>query len=705
MMAKEIDSGLICLGIIANLFQTPFDLEQIKMNFVVKEKMDKTAFLRAAQKIGFKAKLINVKAEKIPYLPLPAVVPLTTGDYIVLLKADEEKILVFDPHYQKPITISQAEFSQVWSEEIILMKRRFSWQGMGEHFNLNWFIPVFGKYKRFFLEVIVASFFLQIMALVSPLFTQVIIDKVLVHRGISTLDILVLGILIISLFNAVMSIVRGYLLNHTTNKIDAILGAKLFRHITALPLRYFELRRVGDTVARVRELENIRQFITGSALTVILDTFFALVFIVVMFAYNTTLSIIALLALPIYILLSIIVTPLYRKQLQEQFNAGAESHSYLVETVTGIQTVKSLNIETKFNNKWEEILAKYVKISFDTSFVALIASNIGQFIQSFFNLIILWYGARLVMAGNLSVGQLIAFQMLAGQVNAPVLRLVNLWQSFQQTRISVERLGDILNSPLEPAASAKRSTLPVLRGDIEFVKTNFRYRQEGSLILNEVTLDIPAGSRIGIVGRSGSGKSTIAKLIQRLYLPNTGHILIDGVDLGQIDINWLRRHIGVVLQDSFLFNGTVRENIAITKAQATMEEIVAVAKLAGAHDFILELPEGYDTSVGERGTSLSGGQKQRIAIARALLNEPKLIIFDEATSALDYESERLIMQNMDKIAIGRTVIMIAHRLSSVKDCDKIFVLEQGRIVESGNHTLLMQQKGLYHYLYTQQERK
>jgi ATP-binding cassette, subfamily B, bacterial HlyB/CyaB len=701
---KQIDTALVCLVTVAKLLGIPADEEQLRRAYVMGgASMDTTSLVRAAKELGLKSRLVDTKPEKLMKTPLPAIAILKNGNFIVVLKTDGAKLLLFDPYRERPLTLPVENFVKAWNGQMVLITKRFSLKDASSQFNFTWFIPVVLKFKRFFGEVILASFFLQLFGLVSPLFTQVIIDKVLVHRGVSTLDILALGLLLIGLFEAWMGILRTYLFSHTTNKVDVILGTKLFRHIAALPLKYFELRRVGDTVARVRELENIRQFITGSALTVVLDTFFTIVFIVVMFYYSPTLSVIALASLPVYVALSVITTPMYKERLNERFAAGAESQAYLVETITGIQTVKSMALEPQFNHKWEQLLARYVKTSFDTANLSNIAGNIGRLIQKVSSLAILWFGAHMVMDGRLTIGQLIAFQMLSGQVSAPVLRLVNLWQSFQQTKLSIERLGDILNSPPEPAFNPNRTTLPSIKGEVVLDRVTFRYRPETSEVLHQISLHINPGSRVGIVGRSGSGKSTLTKLIQRLYVPETGRILIDGVDLAQVEPAWLRRQIGVVLQENFLFNGSVRDNIAVARPGAAMDEVVRVAEMAGAHEFILELPEGYDTNVGERGALLSGGQRQRVAIARALLTNPRLLIFDEATSALDYESERIIQKNLDQICTDRTVIMIAHRLTTVRQCDVIFVLDRGKIIEQGSHEELIRLKGLYHNLHAQQE--
>jgi subfamily B ATP-binding cassette protein HlyB/CyaB len=538
--------------------------------------------------------------------------------------------------------------------------------------------------------------------LATPLFTQVIIDKVLMHKSTSTLHVLAAGMLIVIVFEAILSVLKTHLLAHTANRIDVALGARLFRHLLHIPLRYFELRRVGDTVARVRELENIRQFITGSSINVVLDLVFTVLFVVVMLFYSGVLTCVTLACIPLFVILSMIMRPMMRRRLEDKFDRGAESQSYLVETVTGVQTVKAMALEPIFYRRWEQQLARYVTASFRTSHLSGIAGALGQIIQKLSTLSILWVGAYLVMRGDLTVGQLIAFQMLSGRVTSPILRVVQLWQDFQQVGISVDRLGDLINTRAEPALNPGKMSLPAITGAVRFESVRFRYQADGPEILRKVSFAIAPGTTVGVVGRSGSGKSTLAKLIQRLYIPESGRILIDGIDLQQADPMWLRRQIGVVLQDNFLFNGSVRENIGIHLPGIGMPQIIEAAKLAGAHDFILELPEAYDTPVGERGTSLSGGQRQRVAIARALIANPRILIFDEATSALDYESERIIQENLGRICKGRTVFIIAHRLSTIRHADVILVLDRGQLAEQGVHNELISRPGIYHHLFSQQ---
>lgn len=533
--------------------------------------------------------------------------------------------------------------------------------------------------------------------------TQVVVDKVLVHKSISTLNVLAIGIAVVYIYDLIISLAKNYVFTHTTNRIDVMLSHKLFKHLFALPLKYFESRRVGETVARVRELDSIRNFLTGTPLSSMIDFIFIIVYIVVLFLYSVPLTFIVIASIPVFALLSAIVTPLFKIRLDEKFETGANTQSFLVESITGVQTVKSFSLEPKFEKKWGDLQSEYVKASYRTSMVSATAGTIGQFIQKVFDLLILFFGAKAVMDGNFTVGQLVAFRMLSGRVSGPVLRLVQLWQEYQQASLSVKRIGDIFNTTPEPINNNVAS-LPRLNGKIVFDRVRFRYNIEASEVIKGMSFEIEPGSIIGVVGRSGSGKSTVSKLIQRLYVPEGGKISVDGMDISLVNPMMLRTQIGIVLQENFMFNGTVRENISIHMPTASFEQIIHSAKIAGAHDFILELPNGYDTIIGEKGMGLSGGQKQRIAIARAILANPRILIFDEATSALDYESESIIQQNLKEICKNRTVIIIAHRLSTLRDAQKIMVIDKGSIVEFDSHNNLMENKGLYSYLYNQQLR-
>lgn len=690
------DTGLVCLVMLARFHGVAVDAAQLAHEF----KGDGKPFsindvLLAAKKLDLKAKRVKTELARLKTTPLPAMALDIDGQFFVLARAEDDKVLIHDPRVERPQLISRDELTTRWTGELILFTSRAALAGELARFDFSWFIPALVKYRKLLGEVLLVSFVLQLFALVTPLFFQVVMDKVLVHRGFSTLDVIAVGFLVVVLFEVSLNALRTYVFAHTTSRIDVELGAKLFRHLLHLPMAYFQARRVGDSVARVRELENVRNFLTGNALTVALDLFFSVVFIAVMLSYSGWLTLIVLLSLPCYVLISVLITPLLRARLNEKFNRGAENQAFLVESINGIDTLKSMAVEPQMTRRWDNQLAAYVSASFRTSTLSTLAHTGVSLVGKIVTVLTMWLGARLVIDGQLTVGQLIAFNMFANHVAQPVMRLAQLWTDFQQTGISVQRLGDILNTRTELGAP-NRSTLPGIQGRIELDQVVFRYRPDGPETLRGINLVISPGEVIGIVGRSGSGKSTLAKLIQRLYVPERGRVLIDGMDLGLADTSSLRRQIGVVLQENMLFNRSIRENIALSDPGLPLEAVIHVAKLAGAHEFIMELPEAYDTLVGEHGATLSGGQRQRIAIARALINNPRILIFDEATSALDYESERVIQNNMRAICQGRTVIIIAHRLSAVRDANRIIVMDRGQIVEQGTHAeLLAHEAGHY----------
>ncbi|TKB73953.1 MAG: type I secretion system permease/ATPase [Nitrospira sp.] len=700
----EADTGLLCLLLLARFYDLPADAAQMRHQFAEPgQPFSNRELLRTAKHLGLKAGVHKATGAELGTTPLPAMAKGMDGHYVVVAKVEGEKVLIQDPLQEGPRIVLLSAFEAVWSGELLLFTKRAHLRPEDLRFDFTWFIPAIVKYRRLLGDVLLASFFLQLFALLTPLFMQVVIDKVLVHKGFTTLHVLAVGMVTLALFDTLLGGLRTYLFAHTTNRIDVGLGAQLFRHVLALPLAYFEARRVGDTVARVRELEHVRQFLTSNSVTVILDLVFTIVFLAVMWFYSPLLTLVVMGSLPLYALLSIVVTPMIRARLNEKFNRGAENQSFLVETITGIQTVKALAVEPPLQRRWDEQLAGYVATSFRTTTLITVTSQVASCIQKLTMIAILWTGAYLVIGGDLSIGQLIAFNMLSAQVTGPLLRLVNLWQDFQQVGVSVERLGDVLNTRPEPAYNPTRTTLPRVNGHVMFEDVSFRYRPDGAEVLRKISFSVQAGQVIGIVGRSGSGKSTIAKLIQRLYVPARGRVLVDGVDLAQVDPAWLRRQVGVVLQENFLFNRSVRDNIALTDPGLSMDRVIHVAQLAGAHEFILELPEGYDTVVGEQGCSLSGGQRQRIAIARALVANPRILIFDEATSALDYESEAIIQQNMAQISQGRTVFIVAHRLSTIRPAHRIYVIDKGEIVEDGSHEELLSLNGFYSRLHRHQE--
>ncbi|MDP2831691.1 MAG: type I secretion system permease/ATPase [Pseudomonadota bacterium] len=695
---ERIDAGLACLVMLARFHGVAAEPAQLAHEFAQGQPFGRTEILLAAKKLGLKAKPVHTDMARLSTTPLPALALARDGGFFILAKAEDDKVLIHDPAVARPQTFTRGEVEARWSGELILFTSRASLAGELAKFDFTWFIPAIVKYRKLLGEILLVSFVLNLFALVTPLFFQVVMDKVLVHRGLTTLDVIAVGLLVVSIFEVVLSGLRTYVFAHTTSRIDVELGARLFRHLLHLPLAYFQARRVGDSVARVSELENIRQFLTGNTITVVLDVFFSVMFIAVMLFYSGWLTLIVLASLPLYLLISLLITPLLRARLHEKFNRGAENQAFLVETVSGIDTLKAMAVEPQMTRHWDKQLAAYVSASFRTAKLSTVAHEGVNLVGKLVTVATLWLGAKLVIEGDLSVGQLIAFNMLAGRVAQPIMRLAQLWTDFQQTGISVQRLGDILNTRSEVAGN--KSPLPALTGRIELDQVVFRYRPDGPEVLRGVSLTIEPGEVIGVVGRSGSGKSTLTKLVQRLYVPERGRVLVDGVDLALADASSLRRQIGVVLQENVLFNRSIRENIALADPGAPLEAVMQAAKLAGAHDFILELPEGYDTMVGEHGSTLSGGQRQRIAIARALITQPRILIFDEATSALDYESERIIQQNMKAICQGRTVIVIAHRLSAVREANRILVIDRGQIVEHGSHAeLLKHEAGHYSRLH------
>jgi subfamily B ATP-binding cassette protein HlyB/CyaB len=702
------DTGLMSLVLMVRFHGLPVDPAQVAHQFSDgKSALTALDLLRASRHLGLKARLVESSWDRLKKTALPAIAAHKSGRFFVIAKLAPQqdgstKVLVHDPDAGRPVLITQAELLEGWTGQLLLVTKRASLAEAARKFDIAWFIPAILKYKRILGEVLLTSFFLQLFALISPLFFQVVIDKVLVHRGLTTLDVLVIGLTIVTLFEILLGGLRTYTFSHTTNRVDVELGAKLFHHLLALPLGYFQARRVGDSVARVRELENIRSFLTGNALTLVIDLTFTFVFLGVMWYYSPTLTLVVIGAIPLYVALSMVVTPIFRRRLDEKFARGAENQAFLVESVTGVETLKAMAVEPKMQKKWEEQLAAYVGASFRVTTLGNWASQSAQLINKATVILLLYLGAKAVLQNEMTVGQLVAFNMLAGQVHGPVLRLAQMWQDFQQVRISIARLGDILNTPSEPSHKLDKATPPAITGRVQFEHVTFRYRPDGPETIADLTLDIAPGQTVGIVGPSGSGKSTLAKLVQRLFVPERGRVLVDGSDLALIDPAWLRRQVGIVLQENVLFSGSVRENIALADPGAPMERIMMAAKLAGAHEFILSLAQGYDTVIGERGSSLSGGQRQRVAIARALLTNPRILIFDEATSALDYESERIIQDNMASIAKGRTVLVIAHRLSTVRTADRIITIEGGRLVEDGTHDQLLRTNGRYAKLHRYQ---
>ena len=717
---NEPNTGLLALLMLAQFHGLAADPTKLQHEFG-EQSFDALTLINAAKSLGFSAKQVRQPRQRLNKAPLPCIAADNEGRFFVLAKVDSDpapeisgptdssssatatgtRVLMQRPG-EAPQVLGLEAFTSLWGGELIFLTSKASFASEVSRFDFTWFIPAVVKYRKLLGEVLLVSFVLQLVGLVTPLFFQVVMDKVLVNHALQTLNVIAIGLLCATVFEALLTGIRTYVFAHTSSKIDVELGARLFRHLLALPVAYFQSRRVGDSVARIRELENIRAFLTGNAMTLMLDLMFSVVFIAVMLWYSRPLTLIVVASIPVYVLLSLVFTPILRTRLNDKFNRGAENQSFLVETISGIDTVKAMAVEPRWQQRWDKQLAAYVAAGLSTTNIATVASNAVMLVSKLVTLGIMWLGATLVIDGQLTVGELIAFNMLAGQVSSPILRVAQLWNDFQQVGISMSRLGDILNARTE--IDGNKTRIPRLAGAIEFDQVSFRYRPDAPDVIRALQLQIRPGEVIGVVGRSGSGKSTLAKLVQRLYVPDRGRVLVDGQDIAIVDTASLRHQIGVVLQENVLFNRSVRDNIALSNPTAPIERIIQAARLAGAHDFICELPEGYDTVVGEHGTGLSGGQRQRVAIARALMGDPRILIFDEATSALDYESEKIIQDNMRLICQGRTVIIIAHRLSAVRDAHRIVVLERGQIAEIGSHNqLLANPSGIYSHLYRLQQ--
>ena len=700
-----LDSGVACFQMLSKYFGMPFRKEVIKR--VLSEQLERTPNLSlplcgaVSELMGLNPQLINIPAQAITRLEGPCLVTWQDG-LALIYELNETELIIAVPELgvrrYKP-----EDFIETWGEggEVLLLKK--TKETPQERFGLNWFLPALKKYRRVLIEVFIASFFVQLFQLANPLMIQVIIDKVISQNSPSTLGYLVFFLIVINIFEALLTTLRTYLFVDTTNRIDLSLGSEIIDHLLRLPLRYFERRPVGEISTRINELERIRQFLTGTALTVVLDCIFSVLYVIVMFIYSPILTAVSLAIIPVFIALTLIFSPTIRRQLRTKAERNAETQSYLVEVLTGIQTVKAQNIELRSRWKWQERYARYISTGFKTVITSTLAKSASDFLNKLSRVILIGMGAYLVLDGQLTLGQLIAFRIIAGYVTSPVMRLATLWQNFQETALSLERLADIVDSPEEGEEDRNNIPMPAIKGRVKYDNLSFRFKNSGPLQLKNVTAEFAPGTFVAIVGESGAGKSTMTKLLSRLYEPEGGRILIDGYDINRVELYSLRRQIGVVPQETLLFEGTILDNIALTNPDATTEEIIAAAQIAAAHDFIMTLPNGYNTRVGERGSALSGGQRQRIAIARTILQAPAMMVLDEATSALDFSTEQEVSRNLKEALKGRTVFFITHRLGTIKNADTIVMMDSGSIVERGTHEELMALKGRYCYLYQQQE--
>lgn len=705
MQLSETDCGAACLSMILRYYGKHVSINRLRdLANVSREGSSLYSIAEAAETLGFQSRGVKVPYDRLEKAEFPAIAHWEGFHFVVLYEVKPDGVLFADPAIGLR-KLSREEFEKSWTGYLLLLTPTPKIEGIVESKTTSGrFLPLLKPYRGLLVEIFLASFILQLFGLALPIFTQVIVDNVLVHKSTSMLNLLVVGMLLIALFQSTTNALRYYLLVHTTRRIDMQMVVDFYRHILSLPIRYFEERKVGDILKRFNENARIRDFLTGRALGVTLDCLMIFVYLALMFYYNVKLTLVALVFIPGYIALTLVVTPIFKRQYREAFRKAAAADSQVVESITGVGTVKATAAERSIRWKLEGLIVKSLNVQFRTALSGMATISIGNMVQMLSTIFLFWYGAHLVIDGELSVGQLVAFNVLVSNVTRPILSVVDLWREFQEINIAFERLNDVFDAkPEEDPDAESRTKMPRIRGRIKFDNVTFRYpTRPDKNALQNVNLEILPGQTVALVGRSGAGKTTFASMLLRLYQPDEGRIFIDGHDLRHVSISSLRSQVGVVPQDVFLFSGTIRENIAFGNTDAPLEQVVGAAMLAGAHEFISELPLGYETKIGERGQSLSGGQKQRIAIARALFKTPRILIFDEATSALDTESERAIQQNLDQILKDRTTLIIAHRLSTVRNADVIIVMDRGTVREIGNHYSLMEQKGVYYYLNSQQ---
>ncbi len=696
----SIDSGIFSMALLSRHKGERLSSDVLTQNFGHLADMDEQALMAAFREMGYKTKSLSFNAKNIKKLPLPCIVALKNQTYAVLLGVSDGMVLVHKLADKNAAKMAVDALIEESMGRVILAVPDSESDRQEGKFGLGWFLSTLFKYRSIMRETLLASFFIQLFALVTPLFFMVIIDKVFSHNNLSTLDVLVFAMVVVAVFDVILSGIRTWLLSHTTNRVDLELGVRLFKHMMSLPLSYFESRRTGDTVARIREVETIRNFLTGSSLTLIIDLLFIFIFLAVMYLFSGLLTAIVIFSLPLFFLVSVVLTPLMKSKLEDKHEKIAENQSFLVETLGGIEAIKSGAVEPQQQREWENKLSAYARCSFNSSSLSNMINQSTSLISKCLTIILLYLGAKLVLSGDLSVGQLIAFNMLSARVISPIQRLAQVWQEFTGMRVSVKRIADILDAPKEPMQLSGKTELPALKGAIEFENVSFQYDEKNNGIINNISFSVSPGEVIGVVGSTGSGKTTLMKLLQRLYVPVTGRVLIDGSDIATVDGSWLRRQIGVVAQDFVLFNRSIRENITMGDPAISDERVIEIAKQVGAHEMIMQLSAGYDTELYERGRGLSTGQRQSIAMVRALVKDPAILIMDEATSALDYESEQAFQQNFKSICEGRTVFVVAHRLSTVRQANRILTIENGELVEDDSPQTLLDNGGRFATLHS-----
>lgn len=699
------DCGAACLVMVSRYWGKRFSVNRLRdIANVDRNGASLRGLLTAAESLGFATRPVKASLKQLAKQKLPVIAHWEGKHYIVVYEITPKHVIVADPAIGQR-TLSHAEFQADWTGYTLLLQPTAMLKDTKETSTPFWqFFELLKPHGLVMLEVFIASVFIQIFGLITPLFTQLILDRVVVQRSELTLTAVGIGLLIFNLFRVAMIGLRQYLLDHTANRIDLALIVGFIRHTLRLPLSFFESRYVGDIISRVQENRKIQRFLSGEALSILLDLLTVFIYVGLMFWYSWKMALLALVIVPPFALLALIATPFLQRISREIFNAITNESSYLIEALTGIRTVKATAVEHTVRWHWEELLNKEIKTNFSGQVISNRLQIFSNGIQAVVTTTLLWFGAYLVIQNQLTIGQLVAFNMLLGNIITPFQRLIVLWNQLQEVVIAVERINDVLDTePEEDLQHQTRQNLLHIKGNIRFENVIFRYHPDSDInILENLNFEVKSGQMIALVGRSGSGKTTLSKLVLGLYPPTDGKVMIDGQDISSISLRSLRQEVGVVDQDTFLFGGTIRENISLGYPGAPLAEVIEAGKLAGADDFIKKLPMGYETQIGEGGGLLSGGQRQRIAIARALLGNPRLLILDEATSHLDTESERIIQQNLNTILKGRTTLVIAHRLSTVQNADMILVLDRGMLIESGTHEELMAKRGHYFYLNQQQ---
>ena len=701
-----LEETLACFQMLAAELKLPFRRDAIEKILRDVLRRGQTPDLQLcgnlAAMMGLHVSGVRVPAIQGTRLQTPALIPWQ-GGFAVVRGSNARGLLLASPR-EGWVELSPDQLPEAFPDGIDVLLLERSSATPEQRFGFAWFWPALQRYRGILTQVLIASFVVQLFSLANPLLIQVIIDKVINQRSLDTLQVLGFALVVVTLMEGLIGALRTFLFSETTNRIDLRLGAEVIDHLLRLPLNYFDRRPVGELGTRIAELEKIRNFLTGQALTTLLDTAFSVIYIAVMLIYSWLLTLIALCVLPIQIGLTVLGAPLFRRQYRDAAQENARTQSHLVEVLTGIQTVKAQNVEMISRWKWQDLYGKYISRTFEKTITGTALTETSQVLQKLSQLLVLWVGASLVLSGDMTLGQLIAFRIISGYVTQPLLRLSSIWQSIQELKVSFERLADVVDTPEESdEADKQKIPLPPIAGEVRFDDLCFSFTPGGTQVLRHIDFTIAAGTFVGVVGQSGSGKSTLTKMLARLYSPGSGRILIDNYDIDKVELYSLRRQIGIVPQEPLLFTGTVAENIALTDPDASSDAIVQAARLACAHDFIMELPAGYSSNVGERGAGLSGGQRQRLALARTLLSQPRLLVLDEATSALDYDTERRVCDNLLDNLKHCTVFFITHRLSTIRRADLIVMMHEGAIVETGTHDELMERRGRYYALYRQQE--